>query len=192
LDKLAHGKSYTALIILGKIAIYNKNVKILIADYKNSFKQFHGLPNFYGYENAIKGIEIFNEELKRRIADNGNQNEPYPIWYLFVDELSSLIKSRTTKKEQEDILKMISNILRLGRELNMRIIVGVQKALMEYMGGERENFKNTIYLGRISKEQRNMLFDDFKEKITITNFKQGERLYFTLWRRVAESKSYEN
>jgi len=45
---------------------------------------------------------------------------------------------------------------------------------MEYMGGERENFKNIIYLGRISKEQRNMLFDDFKEKITITNFKQGE------------------
>ena len=71
---LAPRKSYTALIILGKIAIYNKkNVKILIADYKNSFKQFHGLPNFYGYENAIKGIEIFNEELKRRIADNGNQ-----------------------------------------------------------------------------------------------------------------------
>lgn len=100
----------------------------MIADYKNSFNQFHNLPNFYGYENAIKGIEIFDEELKRRIADNGNQKEPYPIWYLFVDELSSLIKSRTTKKEQEHILIMISNILRLGRELNMRIIVRCSKS----------------------------------------------------------------
>lgn len=108
--------------------MYNNSLKIIIADYKNSFKQFHGLPNFYGYENAIKGIELFNEELKRRIANNGNQNEPYPIWYLFVDELSSLIKSRDTKKEQERILTMISNILRLGRELNMRIIVRSSKS----------------------------------------------------------------
>lgn len=127
MDKLAHGKSYTALCILGKIAKYNENVSITIADYKNSFKQFHGLPNFYGYENAVKGIEVFDEELKRRIADNGNQTTPYPIRYLFVDELSSLVKSRKTKAEQEHILTMISNILRLGRELNMRIIIRCSK-----------------------------------------------------------------
>ena len=186
MDKLAHGKSYTALCILGKIAKYNSNVSITIADYKNSFKQFQGLPNFYGYENAVKGIEVFDEELKRRIADNGKQTDPYPIRYLFVDELSSLIKSRKTKAEQEHILTMISNILRLGRELNMRILVGVQKAQMTYFDSERENFKNIIALGRLSKEQKNMLFDDQKDKMTINSFKQGERLYFVMWRRYTE------
>lgn len=180
------GKSYCSLSILCKVAKYNKNVSITIADYKNSFKQFHGLLNFYGYEDAIKGIEKFDEELKRRIADNGNQAEPYPIRYLFVDELSSLVKSRKTKAEQDHILTMISNILRLGRELNMRIIVGVQKAQMSYFDSERENFKNIIALGRLSKEQKNMLFDDQKDKITINSFKRGERLYFSLWRRYTE------
>ncbi len=106
-------------------------MSITIADYKNSFKQFHGLPNFYGYDNAVKGIEVFDEELKRRIADNGEQTTPYSIRYLFVDELSSLIKSRKTKSEQDHILTMISNILRLGRELNMRIIVRRSKSTDE-------------------------------------------------------------
>ena len=63
-----------------------------------------------------------------------------------------------------------------------------KKALMEYMGGERENFKNTIYLGRISKEQRNMLFDDFKEKSLLLILNKANGYIFTLWRRVAEKK----
>lgn len=57
---------------------------------------------------------------------------------------------------------------------------------MSYFDSERENFKNIIALGRLSKEQKNMLFDDQKDKITINSFKQGERLDFTLWRRYTD------
>lgn len=57
---------------------------------------------------------------------------------------------------------------------------------MNYFDSERENFKNIIALGRLSKEQKNMLFDDCKDKMLVNSFKQGERLYFTFWRRYTE------
>lgn len=57
---------------------------------------------------------------------------------------------------------------------------------MSYFDSERENFKNIIALGRLGKEQKNMLFDDYKDKMTITNFKQGERLYLTFWGRYSK------
>ena len=176
MEKLALGKSYCATTILGAIVnCSDNNVKLTIADYKNSFKQFHGLPNFYGYTNAINGIKEFYKEMEYRIEHSDEKNENYPISYLFIDEVSSLIQAQKTKKEKDDLLNMISNILNLGREYNCRIIIGMQRADASFFeGGARDNFHNIIALGRLSKEQKNMLFSDYKDKMTINSFKQGE------------------
>ena len=82
----------------------------------------------YGLNEGIYTIQKYIKQMKYEpfndriyfMCTNGQ--------YTGEDELSSLIKSRTTKKEQEHILIMISNILRLGRELNMRIIVRCSKS----------------------------------------------------------------
>lgn len=128
----AHGKSYCILVVLSAIAKFCPNVSFTICDYKNSFKQFHDLPNFYGYKKAVDGIRKFYDELQYRIEHNGEQEEPYPMTYLFVDELSSLVQAQKTKKEKDDLLEMISNILNLGREYSCRIIVRYAKTEMPF------------------------------------------------------------
>ncbi len=85
------------------------------------------MPNFYGHKKAVDGIKKFHDELQYRIEHNDEQEEPYPMTYLFVDELSSLVQAQKTKKEKDDLRDMISIILNLGREYNCRIIVGMQR-----------------------------------------------------------------
>ena len=156
-------------MILCKISLYIPNVSILISDYKNSliFKPFRNCKNYYGGENAVTGIIDFYNELKERITTQDEERKKQ-VKVLILDEYSSIIDEYD---KEYDLKKKVAYILNMGREYNMRIVVGMQRADSEFFkSGSRDNFRAKIALGNISAEQTKMLGLDKSKMTDITSF----------------------
>lgn len=167
--KTGSGKSCALATLLGKYALHIPGVSITICDYKkSSFAQFEGTPNFYGYEDVPDGIRKFYKEFRERLAANDEQrNEQVKV--LLIDEYGVLISAQE-KKVAEELKTMVGNLLFMGRSLNMRVLIGLQRADAGYFrAGARDQFRAILALGNISKEQKQMLFSDYKEKMTEEN-----------------------
>ena len=160
------GKSYCLQVLLGKITNYVPNVSITICDYKrSSFACYEDTLNFFGYEDSIKGINKVYQEFQQRLElnDIGRNSE---VQILVIDEYGALISAQD-KINANEIKTKISNMLFMGRSLGIRLIIGIQRADAEYFrSGARDQFRNIIALGNLSREQKQMLFADYKEQIT--------------------------
>ena len=65
---------------------------------------------------------------------------------------------------------MVANMLFMGRSLGMRVVIGVQRADSEHFkAGARNQFKSILALGDLSKEQKQMLFSEYKDKMNERN-----------------------
>lgn len=163
------GKSYALMTVLGQIVYKIPLVRITICDYKkSSFSQFEGAPNFYGYTDVPQGIRKFHEEYSARLEAN-NEQRNHKICVLVIDEYGALISS-LDKKEAEEIKEKVANMLFMGRSLGMRVLIGVQRADAEHFkAGARDQFKAILGLGNLSKEQKQMLFFDYRDKLSEQN-----------------------
>lgn len=164
--KTGSGKSYALSVLLGIYAKYVPAVSITICDYKkSSFAQFEDTPNFYGYEDVPDGIRSFYQEFSERLAANDEERNRH-IRILLIDEYGVLIAAQD-KKVAEELKTKLANLLFMGRSLNMRVIIGVQRADSEHFkAGARDQFKAILALADLSKEQKQMLFSDYKDKMT--------------------------
>lgn len=167
--KTGSGKSCALATLLGKYALHIPGVSITVCDYKkSSFAQFDGTPNFYGYEDVPDGIRKFYKEFRERLAANDEQRNGQ-VKVLLIDEYGVLISAQE-KKVAEELKTMVGNMLFMGRSLNIRVLIGLQRADAEYFrAGARDQFRAILALGNISKEQKQMLFSDFKENMTEEN-----------------------
>ena len=166
--KTGSGKSYALSVILGICATI-PNLSITVCDYKkSSFAQFENTPNFYGYEDVPNGIRAFYQEFSERLQANDEERNKQ-IWVLLIDEYGALMSAQD-KKTAEELKTMVANMLFMGRSLGMRILIGVQRADSEHFkAGARDQFGAILALGDLSKEQRQMLFSDFKDKMIERN-----------------------
>lgn len=163
------GKSYALSVILAIYARMIPDVSITIADYKHSLlTPLAHTQNYYGYDKAIEGISLFYEEFKERLANHDlERNKRVKI--LLIDEYSSLIGAQD-KKRVEELKTMIGNMLLMSRSLGLKIIIGMQTAHSEnFKTGARDQFHGILALGNLSKEQKQMLFSDYKEKMNDHN-----------------------
>lgn len=163
------GKSYALLTLLGTYAQQNPDVSITICDYKkSSFAQFEDTPNFYGYAAVPAGIKAVYHEFQERLeANDPERNKQLKV--LLIDEYGALISAQD-KKAATELKTMVGNMLFMGRSLGIRVLIGVQRADAEYFhAGARDQFKATLGLGNLSKEQKNMLFPEFREHMTAIN-----------------------
>ncbi|MDR2571240.1 MAG: AAA family ATPase [Oscillospiraceae bacterium] len=163
------GKSYFLKILLGKIASYNQDVKITICDFKkSSFTQFKYSNSFYGYTYAPKGIRAVYKEFCERLRSNDEELNKQ-IHVLLIDEYGALLSS-LEKREAEEIKGMVAEMLFMGRSLGIRLIISIQRADAEFFkSGARDQFKAILAMGNISKEQKQMLFTDYKDKMADNN-----------------------
>lgn len=163
------GKSYAISLILAIYARMIPDVSITIADYKHSLLAvLDNTPNYYGYDSAFDGIKFFYQEFRERLAAHDLERNKQ-IRILLIDEYSALIDS-LSRQDSELLKKFVGSILAVGRELNMRIIVANQTAHSEFFKtGARDQFHGILALGNISKEQKQMLFSDYKEKMNAHN-----------------------
>lgn len=162
--KTGSGKSYALMVLLG---IYSSipGVHITICDYKkSSFAQFSDSASFYGYEEVPEGIRVFYEEFKYRLAANEEERNK-KIRVLLIDEYGALISAQD-KKTADELKTMVSNMLFMGRSLGIRVLIGVQRADAEHFkAGARDQARAILGLGNLSKEQKQMLFSDYKDSM---------------------------
>lgn len=163
------GKSYALLTILGAFAKI-PNTKIVVCDYKkSSFSQFENTKNFYGYEDVADGIKAVYKEFSERLEENNLERNNNKV-VLLVDEFGAFISAQD-KKNAEQYKTMIANMLFMGRSLGVVTLLGLQRAdSNEYFkAGSRDQFKMVLALGNLSKEQKSMLFYDYKDKLNHNN-----------------------
>ena len=163
------GKSYALLTILGILA-KQSDTKIVVCDYKkSSFSQFENTKNFYGYEDIADGIKAVYKEFSERLEENNLERNKNKV-VLLVDEYGAFISAQD-KKTAEQYKIMIANMLFMGRSLGIVTLIGIQRAdSNEYFkAGSRDQFKMILALGNLSKEQKSMLFYDYKDKMNKNN-----------------------
>lgn len=161
--KTGSGKSYALAVILGTYVRFIPDVTLVICDYKmSSFAQFSDTRNFYGYEDVPKGIRAVYQEFTERLAANDEERNSH-IWVLLIDEYGALI-SAADRSERETLKTMVGNMLFMGRSLGIRVLIGVQRSDAEYFkAGARDQFRAILAMGNISKEQKQMLFAEYKD-----------------------------
>lgn len=160
------GKTVAIKIIISKIVKCHPNAKIWILDYKaNDFKAFSNCPHYYSYMDCVQGVNdyyaAFKEQQSKGYAEEYN--------YLIVDEWASFIMS-LDRKTSDSLKAHLSEILMLGRSYLFIPIIGQQTAMAElYPAGARSNFKMILSMGNISKEQKSMLFSEYRDQIAENN-----------------------
>lgn len=167
------GKSVAMGVILASIVRLTPDISITICDYKkSSFAHFEDEPNFYGYEDVPDGIRAFYREFQERLeANDEHRNNQKRV--LCIDEYGALIAAQD-KKQADELKMMVANMLFMSRSLGLILIVGVQRADAEHFkAGARDQFKAILGMGNLSKEQKAMLFVDYKDKM-MTNNHVGE------------------
>ena len=171
------GKSYALLYLLGSVLKSNEDIEIFFCDFKNSydFSFLEDYPHYYSGDNCYEGII----EYYKRFCSARQQREFTKKHLLICDEYPALVnylqgqdKLNKTKYASE-VLSAISELLCLGRGIQFYTWIVTQRADNSlFANGARDNFMLVIGLGRLSKEQKGMLFsgEELPERI----YKKGE------------------
>lgn len=160
------GKTIALKVIMAKIARFQPEAKIWILDFKSyDFKEFSNYPNHYAYSDCVQGLTDFYNAFKAQ-QNTGSAGCPQ---YLFFDEWGSFILSRE-KRQAEELKARLSELLMLGRSYHFVPVIGLQRADSSYfLSGARDQFRAILMLGNISKEQKQMLLPDLKDRLTDNN-----------------------
>ena len=185
------GKSYTLLYLLGQVLKSNENIEIFFCDFKNSldFSFLEDYPHYYSGDNCYEGITEYY-----RVFCSARQKRDFAKKHLLIcDEYPALVnylqgqdKLNKTKYASE-VLSAISELLCLGRGIQFYTWIVTQRADNSlFVNGARDNFMVVIGLGRLSKEQRGMLFsgEELPERI----YQKGEGIILADGRSLIEVK----
>ena len=173
------GKSYALLYLLGMLLKDSPDTVIYFCDFKNS-EDFSFLENYkyyYSGNDCYKGIMQYYQAFSNARTNRDTKKRHI----LIADEYPSLInflqmqdKANKTKLAN-DILAAISEILMLGRGIKFSCWIITQRPDSTlFNSGSRDNFMIIIGLGRMSREQKGMVFsgEDIPDRI----YRQGEGL----------------
>lgn len=157
------GKSYALLFLLGSIVANNPEIKVCFCDFKNSedFKFLDGYKYYYSGDSVYAGIMSYYEAFTKA-RQSGESNNRH---LLLVDEYPALINYLQSKdkvdktKKANEVMSAIAEILMLGRGIKFGCLITTQRADSSlFANGARDNFQVICALGRLSREQKQMLF----------------------------------
>lgn len=135
-----------------------KDSEIFLCTFKHKDDDFSFLtngPHFASYARCDLLFEIFYERFTARL--NGDDSARNLLLLVF-DEWSGFLLS-LEKKEQEETLKKMGQILMLGRSMNVQIIVAMQRPdALFFKNGARDNFNLIIAMGNLSADGKHMVF----------------------------------
>lgn len=161
------GKTYFLSLLMGKIATHIPDAEIYLCDFKNiDFRSFADCPRHWAYEACDDGLHAFYESFQARL--NGEDSTSNRKFLVF-DEWAAFVLSHE-KKAGEEVKGKLSSLLMMGRGVQHHVIIGLQRADAQLfsMGG-RDQFGAILALGNLSREQKLMLFPDFREDMTAVN-----------------------
>ena len=159
------GKTMALLFLLGNLVREYPEVVIYLCDFKRGeeFSFLKGYKHYYGGNDCYKGIMDYYD-LFSSIREN--EEASWQKKYLLIcDEYPALVnylqmKDKSNKtKFANDVLNAVAEILMAGRGLGVYLWITTQRADSTlFANGARDNFMVICALGRLSKEQKNMLF----------------------------------
>ena len=185
------GKSYSLMYLLGNVVKSESEITVYFCDFKNSydFSFLEDYPHYYSGDNCYEGIT----EYYRVFCTARQQREFTKKHLLICDEYPALInylqgKDKANKTRlASDILSAISELLCLGRGIQFYTWIVTQRADNSlFANGARDNFMVVIGLGRLSKEQKSMLF--YGEELPERIYKKGEGIILADGRSLIEVK----
>lgn len=171
------GKSYALLYLLGCLLQDDERIVVYFCDFKNSkdFEFLEGYPHYYKGNACYEGVMDYYESF----TNAREQREEERRHILIFDEYPSCINYFSTKDKQEktkkatDIMNVIAEVLMLGRGISYGVWIVTQRADASlFSNGARDNFMIIVGLGRMSKEQKGMIFSG--EEIPQKIYRQGE------------------
>nr|WP_297763646.1 FtsK/SpoIIIE domain-containing protein [uncultured Butyrivibrio sp.] len=171
------GKSYALMFLIGCLLKASPETEIFICDFKNSedFRFLKDYPLYFTGENCYAGVMAYY----RKFTDARETGKTHIRRILIFDEYPAYTFFQTMKdkdnktKYSSDITNVIATILMLGRGLKHGVWLVTQRADASlFANGARDNFQIIIGLGRLSKEQKAMIFTG--EEIPNEPMQRGE------------------
>ncbi len=185
------GKSYALTYLLGML-LKDGTTNIRFCDFKNSddFRFLAGYGRYYFSDLVYDGIMAFYSEFC--IARQEGISNKHQL--LIIDEYPALISYLATRDKQDktkralEVQYAISEILMLGRGIGFGVWLTTQRADASlFANGARDNFMIVCALGRLSKEQRQMVFSG-EDIPTDTVYGPGEGLILADGKELVEVK----
>lgn len=147
------GKSRAAARLIADLA-YIPEARAWIVSYKyeDLFAPLLTVPNARVYmgTDSLRGLEDFyNSTFKSRMEGDKDRS---PAW-LFLDELALMVMT-LSRKESDEVKRMITSIVVAGRALSCWAVIGVQRASSELFSGSlgaKDNFQTRILFGNATK-----------------------------------------
>lgn len=166
------GKSYGLLYLLGMLLQDSPEIEVYVLDFKYSedFEFLHGYEHYFKGDECYEGVmEYYNLFCRKRQERNSQKRmmlifDEYPACYSY---FSSIDKREKSKKASE-IANAIAEILMLGRGIKCGIWIVTQRADASlFANGSRDSFMVILAMGRMSREQKGMLFagEEIPDKI---------------------------
>lgn len=185
------GKSCALLFLIGKLLQACPGIILFLCDFKSStdFVFLKGYAHYYAGDDCYSGVmeyyACFTEVRKSGKTDRR--------FLLVFDEYPAFINYMQMKDKREkaklanDILGAVAEILMLGRGIGFGCWIVTQRADSTlFSNGARDNFMAVCALGRLSKEQKGMVFPG--QEIADRIFQAGEGILLADGREITPVK----
>lgn len=173
------GKSYAVMYLMGQLLQAESDVEVYFCDFKNSldFSFLKGYRHYYAGKCCYDGVIEYYESFVEARENQSNAKRKLLIFDEYpacISYFSSKDKEAKTKKATE-ISSIIAEILMLGRGTanGYGVWIITQRADAGlFANGSRDNFMIILGLGRMSREQKGMIFagEELPDKI----YRHGE------------------
>lgn len=171
------GKSYATNILFAKICNMDEENIVYFADFKqdDQFAYLRECSRYYPYNSSIEALETVYEILhKRQSGEDESRNPVSLIWDEYMANILAI--QSISKKQADEVMRKVSEILMLGRSLAVRLIISCQRPdASAFPSGSRLNYGIIIIVGAPIRSIYEMLIPkEYIDKIGDREFGVGE------------------
>lgn len=152
------GKTTLLKNMLAQFIFRQKEAEIYLATYKPKCEDFSNITENQYFGDCSRCHEVFNDFYSRFQERLEGSDKTRHQLLLFFDEWVGFLLS-LNKKEQEDVLNRMGQILMLGRSLKVQVVLAMQRPdAVFFRNGARDNFNLIIGMGNLSDDGKRMVF----------------------------------
>ena len=132
-------------------------------------------PRYYPYDKTLEALEIVYEIMHKRQSGEDDSRDPITlIWDEYMANILAL--QSISKKEAEEAMRKVSEILMLGRSLSIRLLISCQRPdASAFPSGSRLNYGIIIIVGASIRSIYEMLIPkEYIDAIGERKFGVGE------------------
>ena len=160
------GKTTLLKNMLAQFIYCQRDAEIYLAAYKPRCEDFSNIMESPHFGDYGQFQEVFNRFYDRFLERLNGSDRTRHMRLLFIDEWVGFLNS-LNKKEQDQTIDRMGQIVMLGRSLNVQAILAMQRPdAVFFRNGARDNFNLIIGMGNMSGDGKRMVFpSDYIEQL---------------------------